>query len=230
MTTPSNPSGIPSLPVVALLAVILFLGLALAPRAFEFRAWPEFVRPAAVEEVVDRPLPEVPRIEVAGVQAADTRRGARGSRHAVVDARGRGGDAERAAEREGRRAERARRRASSRRGGSRGGSGQTQAQTPEFVVEVPAPAPAAPPSAPAAQPAEVPPQGTVLRPEAPAVPEQAPNSFDLGNRDDDLDTRGRGRGRGHGNGHGNDRGHGLDVLGLGHGNGRGNGRGRHGRG
>jgi len=68
MRTPSNRTGVPGVPVVVLLALILFLGLALSPRAFEFRGWPEPARNDAIEEVVARPVPEAPRIEVAGLR------------------------------------------------------------------------------------------------------------------------------------------------------------------
>jgi hypothetical protein len=231
MTPPSNQSGIPSLPVVGLLAVILFLGLVLAPRAFEFRAWPEFARPDAVEAVVDRPLPEVPRIEVAGVRASEARRG--GTRNAVASGRSRARSPERATERRARRTG-ATRGGSSRRDGRRyeprRNSGELPAEdSPEVVVEVPGPAaPSAPAPEQPAQLAEVPPADTVLRPEAPKEPQLPAREFDLSGRGvDDLDVkgyaggdegRGRGKGRGEGCGH--------SGHGSGHAKGRGRGKGR----
>ena len=211
MTTPSNPSGIPSLPVVGLLAVILFLGLALAPRAFEFRAWPEPPRQYATEEVVDRPAQDATPIEVAGVQRS---RPAPDSSAAKAERPGR--KRSRAEDRSARRSSRGS--GSARRRGGRA----PDPVVPDVVIESPTPAPPIPaPAAPEepAQLAEVPPTEQVLRPGAPEVAPETPAvpEFEVVDLDarDELDERDRrhesghrGRGhRGHGEGQRSGRGH-----------------------
>jgi hypothetical protein len=197
MTTPSNPSGIPSLPVVGLLAVILFLGLALAPRAFEFRAWPEQSRQYAAEEVVDRPRPEATPIEVAGVHASDSRReralDVRGERSSRAPVRA-----------DERRPSRGSRRAETRPRGGRSGRPAPAPAVPDVVIETPAPSrpePAAPAPEQPAQLAEAPSNDQVLRPEAPEVAPEAPAAPDfevVGLDVDDADER-KGCGRHRGN-------------------------------
>lgn len=170
MTTPSNPSGIPSLPVVGLLAVILFLGLALAPRAFEFRAWPEQSRQYATEEVVDRPLSDAPVVEVAGVERSHSR-----SAHAD---RVKGERADHTPARvDESRVDRGSKRAASSRRGDRRPNRAPDPVVPDVVIETPAPAQPDPapvvPQEPA-QLAEVPSTDQVLRPDAPEVTPEAP--------------------------------------------------------
>ena len=156
MPTPSNRSGIPTVPVVALLALILFLGLFVAPRAFEFRAWPEPARPGAVEEIVSRSAEPVVEVPVARVK---TRRDdtlavrGRNPRKASPSRSGRAGDREPA------RAGRAGRR-------SRGSRSAPSAQSapPSAVEEPPASEPVAPVNPPE-QPAQLAegPRSEVLR-------------------------------------------------------------------
>ncbi|HEX8051939.1 MAG TPA: hypothetical protein VF517_03040 [Thermoleophilaceae bacterium] len=182
--------------------MILFLGLALAPRAFEFRAWPEPSRHEAVEEVVDRPVAPVAEVHVAGVTARSSRREPGGS--VRVERR--------------RRPERAPARtpkAAPSRAGSRdnaaGRSGRTAPvapQAPEIVVETPAPpAEVEEPPAQPAQLADRAPVDPVLRPEPEAIVEEGSplNTFGTrdagrGAREGDRKARGRGR-HGRGNGH-----------------------------
>jgi hypothetical protein len=184
------------------LALILFLGLALAPRAFEFRAWPEQSRQYATEQVVDRPRAEV--VEVAGVRES-SRRPER-AREATRERAGR--DAVRVDER---RAERRPPRGAPSRRGDRRAPTAPAPGTPDVVIETPAPAPPEPapvaPEAPA-QLAEVPPSDQVLRPDVPEVPPTAPAEpgfevVDLSSGAPDVDGRkacGRPRQRGEGDG------------------------------
>ncbi|MEA2472497.1 MAG: hypothetical protein QOE06_412, partial [Thermoleophilaceae bacterium] len=81
MATPSNRTGIATLPMVVLVVVILFLGFVVAPRAFEFRAWPQPSRHDAIEAVVERPTPEAIEVRVARVNP-------RASTHGVLAVRG----------------------------------------------------------------------------------------------------------------------------------------------
>lgn len=172
MPTPSNSSGLPTVPIVALLALILFLGFALAPRAFEFRAWPELSRPGAVQEIVSRPAAPAIEVPVARVKTRDD------DALAVRGRNSRRGS--RAPAREGRAVTRepARPRAAAPRG-SRGTRTTPPAPSnPVAVVEegpVPEPiAPVNPPERPA-QLAEVPVPEQVLRPAAERMaPEQTP--------------------------------------------------------
>ncbi len=213
MTTPSNPSGIPSLPVVGLLAVILFLGLALAPRAFEFRTWPEQSRPYAIEEVVDRPRPEATPIEVAGVHDSSARR------ERPLDVAGERAKPKRVRADERRTARGSRRAERGRRG--RGRQAPTPA-VPDVVIETPAPSEPAPvPAAPEepAQLAEAPSNDQVLRPEAPEATPQIPD-FEVVDRGDADEREGCHPGhRGRGNGHRGHHGKGHGRRGPGHGNG-----------
>jgi hypothetical protein len=240
MRTPSNRSGIPTVPVVALLGLILFLGLALAPAAFKFRTWPVPTRPDVLEEIVARPdervveSPAAARVKSARDESLAARgsngRGRASGTHAELDARG--------AAREPRAARRGRSAGSDRSRRSRG----NRADDAVLVVEVPAsPAPPAPVDDPEqpAQLVEVPPADAVMRPEPePVVPEQTPAPLapydpdsvpaPKGRRSDDGDDwdgyaddsdgerKGRhGRGRGHRQGRGHTPGHGrADVVGL----------------
>lgn len=211
MPAPSNRSGIPTAPVIILVAVILFLGLSLGPRTFEFRAWPEASRQGAIEALVDRPAEPATEVPVATASV-------RKRKPESLDVRGRNprkqGDAREA--RAGRRE--ARRSAASRRGRS-----DRTPTVPPVVVESPPAAPTKTPEPAPEQPAqlvEAPPTEQVLRPDADELPpEQRPASLrdlpytsrgrgddDRGGRgDDDRDGRGDddrdGRGRGHGDGH-----------------------------
>ena len=169
MPTPSNSSGLPTVPIIALLALILFLGFFVAPRAFEFRAWPEPTRPAPVEEIVSRtaePAIEVPVARVkTGGDAALAVRGRNPRRGSAAPAR----EGRSAAREPGRTRGNAARR-------SRGPRKSPSPSAPQVVVDetpVPEPdAPVGPPEQPA-QLAEVPEQ--VLRPQAEQlVPEQTP--------------------------------------------------------
>lgn len=203
MTPPSKRSGFPSLHFLLLLALMLFLGLALAPKTFEFRAWPEPARSVAIEEVVDRPVPAATEIEVASVRERDREKAP--ERDSTADR----GSSER---RSGETAEVREDRARPDRGG-RERKRDAEAPGPVEVVEEEPPAPDAPPVAePAAdqpaQLAEVPSTDPFLRPEAdehvppaPAVPSfeadrETEGELDvrslLGHRD--CDHRGRGRG------------------------------------
>jgi hypothetical protein len=201
MPTPSNPSGIPSLPVAGLLAVILFLGLALAPRAFEFRAWPEPTRHAAIEEVVDRPVAPVTEVQVAGVTAESSRREP-GATERV--------ERKRRPERRSARVSKVVPTPPQAREGSSGYHSRPAPAAPakpEIVVETPAPpkdVEEQPPAQPA-QLAERPPVDQVLRPEPEPeafVPEvTSVNDFDLraaGGDKGKRRDRGQGRSRGHG--------------------------------
>jgi hypothetical protein len=180
MRAPSNRSGIPAVPVALLLGVILFVGLALAPRAFEFDAWPELSRQNAVEEIVARPAEQVIEVPVARV---DARKRSRGSDALAVRGRNvrKGAPAREARDARGEART------------PRGGRGRTAPSVPPVVVEdPPAEAPEAaelPPEQPA-QLAEGPTAG-VLRPEAEALPvEERPAPL----RDLLRDTRGHGDG------------------------------------
>ncbi|HEX8743061.1 MAG TPA: hypothetical protein VF712_07995 [Thermoleophilaceae bacterium] len=203
MRTPSNRTGIPALPVILLVALILFLGLALAPRAFEFRAWPEVARNEPIEELVDRPAEQAVEVPVARV---DTRgrgdalavrgrnpRGpapARETRSGSLDA-----GAPRGASRRGRR--------------SRGARPVTPSEPALVVEETPAPAPDVPLPVPEqeAQLVEVPSGEQVLRPEPEQIaPESVPEPLatdaapalvdSVATPDDDAGRRPRRRGRG----------------------------------
>ncbi|MDQ3935749.1 MAG: hypothetical protein M3340_14085, partial [Actinomycetota bacterium] len=79
MTTPRNRTSL-GLPVIGLLAVILFLGLILAPRAFQFRAWPEPARQIATEAMVQAPAEDAAEIHVAGVSEDRSRADGRTAR------------------------------------------------------------------------------------------------------------------------------------------------------
>jgi hypothetical protein len=219
VTTPSNPSVIPSLPVVGLLAVILFLGLALAPRAFQFRAWPEPPRQYASEQVVDRPVSDAPRIEVAGVEA----RGTRAERRGVEPVAG----AERAAGRgrdEHSRAGDSKRAGSGRRGGH-SSAPEAAPAVPDVVMEVPAPAqpvPVTPVPEEPAQLAEVPSADQVLRPDAPVVVPAVPPVRNVDLDENELDVVGVGGDDGDArnwrrHGHRGHRGHRGRGMGLGRG-------------
>jgi hypothetical protein len=188
MAAPSNRSGIPTAPVIILVTVILFLGLSLGPRTFEFRAWPEDSRQGATEALVDRPAATAIEVPVASA-------GVRKRKHESLDVRGRnprkGGDA-----REARAGREARRSAGSRRGPRRGD--RTPSVPPAVVETPPAPQAEAPEPAPEqpAQLAEGPSNDQVLRPDAEELlPEQRPAPLR------DLPYEARGRGHGHGHGH-----------------------------
>jgi hypothetical protein len=219
MRAPSNRSGIPTLPIVGLLGLILFLGFALAPAAFEFRAWPEPSRPVAIEEIVARPaqpVTEVPVVVRAKSKRADSLgvrgRSPRRPSEARLDSRG-----------------------SATRGGStrghsrdaRKGDGAPAVAPDDVVVvveETPAPEPVAPVGEPEqpAQLAEVPSSDHVMRPEAEALPPaktpEPLRSYDAQQYDREAgecdyagEHRGRGRhGRGHGHGNGHDGSSGSD--------------------
>lgn len=189
MRTPSNRSGVATLLVIAVPALILFLGFALAPRAFEFRAWPEPSRPGAVDEIVDAPAEPAVEVPVARVK---TRRGGplsvRGesSRRSGPRAGGRldarGSESRRGSRRSSARESREDR--NSRDGGN-------VVEGPVLVVEeTPAPAPTAPAPEQPAQLVEVPSTEQVARPDAaPLLPEHTPaplEDYD-GERDDDRD-------------------------------------------
>jgi hypothetical protein len=197
MTTPSKRTGIPSASVVVLLAVILFLGLALAPKTFEFDAWPEPTRQEAIEEVVDRPVSLATEGEVTGLRRATG--AARRARAFARDGR----------PRERRTPETAGPRERARSGGSSGrgrapGPAAPSARPAEVVEHVPAPdAPAPEQPAPEqnAQLAEIPPADTVLRPDVEeAAPEQPPvRAFEVEDEAGEVDVRGHEpHGRGHG--------------------------------
>jgi hypothetical protein len=224
MPTPSNRSGIPAVPVVALLGLILFLGFALGPAAFEFRAWPVTAGPGVVEEIVARPDERV--VESTAVARV------KGARDESLDARGRNrrpGASARRSELDARGAARDSRAARRGRSGGPDGSSRSQARGNRdgdavLVVEVPAsPEPVAPVTQPEqpAQLAEVPPADSVMRPEPEALlPEATPVPLDPYDPDsvprprdrqgDDDEVRGyagesedRGPQRpGHGRGHG----------------------------
>lgn len=205
MRTPSNRSGVPTLLVIAVPALILFLGFTLAPRAFEFRAWPEPSRPSVLDEIVARPAEPVMEVPVARVKtdggdslAAGGRNPRRGNspREASLDSRG--------SARAGR---------SSRGRSRRSRDGGSSPSTPAVIIkETPAPQPAAPVTDPGqpAQLAEVPSNDQVMRPEPEELrPEQTPaplrdhdaerDDDDWGDDDDDGRHDGRhSRGRGHG--------------------------------
>jgi hypothetical protein len=164
MATPSNRTGIATLPMVVLVVVILFLGFVVAPRAFEFRAWPQPSRHDAIEAVVERPAPEAIEVRVARVNP-------RASTHGVLAVRGtnhRAGSASAA------RVDRTSAVVAGR-GPSRGRPGRrAHAAAPSLAA---APAPTAAPQAPAAAPdkpaqlAGVPSSGPpVLRPDAGSLP------------------------------------------------------------
>jgi hypothetical protein len=165
MRAPSNRNGIPTIRIVLLLAVILFLGLALAPRAFEFNAWPEPARHGAVEELVDRTAEEVTEVPVARVKT--------GTRKApdALAVRGRNPRKSESAREVRARDGRGRSRSRGRRSG-RAGRGS---DAPAVVVEQPsAPQPEAPAPAPAqpAQLAEAPQGEQVLRNDVAQVAEE----------------------------------------------------------
>jgi hypothetical protein len=194
MTTPSKRTGIQGAHVVLLLALILFLGLALAPRTFEFRAWPEAARQDAIEEVVDRPVREV---EVAGVER--TAREARQGRPPAAEgsSRGRRRAARGAAPRE---------RARSGRSSRRRPAPEAPAAAPDAPVEEAPPAETPAPEEPApqqpAQLAEAPSADVVLRPEVEeqVAPDDPPlRAFGAGD-EGELDVRDQGR-HGPGGGH-----------------------------
>lgn len=174
MRAPSNRSGVPATFVILLLALILFLGLALAPRAFEFRAWPEPSRHGAIQEIVERPADQVTEVPVARVKTrADKAPDALAVRGRNPRKESRARHA-RGGRREGRAGTGSRRGRSGRgaKGGDRGSS------APTVVVEQPAaPQPDLPEPAPEqpAQLAEVPQSEPVRRPDATEVlPEQLP--------------------------------------------------------
>ena len=205
---PSKRNAFPSLHFAALIALILFLGLALLPKAFEFRAWPVPSRHAAIEEVVDRPVPLATEVRVAGVHASsdEERGGARGAAGEPRPGARRADETERVNGR-------------SRRGGPRGSSVREErsrrSESPApGVVEVPEDAPLGDPPADEPAPeqpaklAEVPQSDPVMRPEVgryvpPAAPVQAFEAGQAGQAgqagDDEhgeLDVRGH-RGRRH---------------------------------
>jgi hypothetical protein len=197
MRAPSNRSGIPTLPIALLLAVILFLGLALAPRAFEFRAWPEPARYGAVEEIVDRPAEGVTEVPVARVKT-----GARKAPDALA-VRGRNPRrGEPARDARARRDDgRGRSRSRSRRSGRTGRDGRG-ADAPAVVVEQPPAQEPAPPASAPEQPAQLAeaPQGDQVRRNdvAQLAEETLPEPLryeDTGPpREDDFHSRGPGAG------------------------------------
>jgi hypothetical protein len=165
MRAPSNRSGIPTIRIALLLAVILFLGLALAPSAFEFDAWPEPASHDAVEELVDRPAEGVTEIPVARVKT--------GSRKApnALAVRGRnprkGESAREARARDGRGRTRSRGRRSGRAGRGSDAPDAVVEQPPDPQPEPPAPAPEQ-----SAQLAEAPVGERVLRNDVAQVAEE----------------------------------------------------------
>jgi hypothetical protein len=187
MRAPSNRSGIPATPVIVLVAVILFLGLSLGPRTFEFQAWPQPSRQGAIEAIVDRPAEPATEVPVARADVPKRKQSS-------LDVRGRN-PRRRGEARAGRRD--ARRSAGSRRGSR---PDRRPPSVPPVVVEdPPAPQPDAPEPAPEqpAQLAEGPSTDQVLRPEVEEFPpEQRPAPL----RDLRSESRGHGGGSDHGDG------------------------------
>jgi hypothetical protein len=172
MATPSNRTAVASLPMVVLVALILFIGLVLGPRAFEFRAWPEFSRHDAVEAIVDRPAPEVIEVRVARPEAGRHSSDAlavRGTR--ARGGRARGASADRSATLDAR---------AIRRGGPRPPADRHHA-SPPVVAESPAPAPVVPSPAPE-QPAQLAagpaPDPVLRRVVSPPSPSDLPGALD----------------------------------------------------
>ena len=162
MRTPSNAAGAHGLSVVLLLAVILFVGLALVPRAFEFRAWPQPARQDVAEEVVARSAAAATEVPVVRVRSA--KRPGRSDALAVRGrkSRRRGSDGGALAVRSDRGSQASRVEAPS----DGGTPGQGAGVPPVVVVEeTPAPQPLAPVDEPdrSAQLAEIPEPDLVLR-------------------------------------------------------------------
>lgn len=186
MPAPSTRTGIPAAVVGLLLAVILVAGFALGPRAFDFRAWPEHSRDAAVAEVVARSAEQATEVPVVQVRGANRRRGdalavrgrgtrSGGSRDGALNVRSRG-DRDRPAR-------------GGRASGRGTGRGDDQRATPPPVVIVeeapaePPVTPVSPPEEPARFAAEVAPPQYVLRPESDERP-SAPRPDAEPDRDD----------------------------------------------
>lgn len=189
MRTPSNRSGVPTLLVVAVPALILFLGFVLAPGAFEFRAWPEPSRPGAVDEIVEAPAERAVEVPVARVK---TRRGGPLSVRGESPRRS-GPRAEGRANARGSESRRGSRRSSAREqrdGGSRDGGNVVEG--PVLVVEE-TPAPVTPAPEQPAQLVEVPSTEQVARPDAaPLLPEHTPAPLEDYDHERDGDHGDRG--------------------------------------
>ena len=210
--------------------MILVVGLALAPGAFEFHAWPVAPDGGTLDAAVEQPSRPVAQVEVASLPV---RRPGAVKVRTPVRARAASGHAARGGTRE--RGHDGGRRESARRGARRDGRGNHSASPARGPST-----PAAGDDAPAGQqggvgdqspdgPVELAqgtPANTVLRPSEPETPVNAPAPLESVVRhvvDGALprkDSRRRGPGQGLGNGNGDGRGHGF-------GHGRGHGFGHH---
>jgi hypothetical protein len=223
MGTPSNKTLVPSISLIGLLTVILVVGLALAPGAFEFRAWPVAPDRGTFDAAVEQPSRPVAQVEVASLPVR--RPGAVKVRTPMRD-RPASGHAARGGTRE--RGHDGGRRAAARRGSRRDGRGTHSPPATRGPST-----PAAGGDAPSAQqggagddqssdgPVELA-QGTpanaALRPGEPETPVNAPAPLVPEARRivdavvplEGSRRRGHGGGRGHGSGHfGHGRGHGF---------------------